>query len=143
MEMCKLSLVATAPGGHIGLQIRLDTKIIFDSKEALENHVFEHEFADSADANHVLEIEMMGKLPSDTTINSKGEILSDRAITIENIAFDEIELGQLVTDLATYTHDFNGSRDTIEDQFFGSMGCNGIVRIEFSSPVYLWMLENM
>lgn len=141
--MCKLSLVATAPGGHIGLQIRLDNQVIFDSKEALENHLFEHEFADAADASHVLEIEMMGKLPSDTTINSKGEILSDRAITIENIAFDEIALGQLVTNLSTYTHDFNGSRDTIQDQFFGSMGCNGIVRIEFSSPVYLWMLENM
>jgi hypothetical protein len=143
MEMCKLSLVASAPGGHIGLQIRLDTQVIFDSKDTLENHVIEHEFADSADAVHVLEIEMMGKLPSDTQIDSAGTILSDRAITIENLAFDEIALGQLVTDLAIYTHNFNGSQDTIQDQFFGSMGCNGIVRIEFSSPVYLWMLENM
>ena len=143
MEMCKLSLVASAPGGHIGLQIRLDSQVIFDSKKALENHMIEHEFADSADVAHVLEIEMMGKLPSDTEIDSTGAILSDRAITIENIAFDEITLGQLVTDLATYTHDFNGSRDTVQDQFYNSMGCNGTVRIEFSSPVYLWMLENM
>jgi hypothetical protein len=143
MEICKLSLVATAPGGHIGLQIRLDTQVIFDSKAALENHVFEYEFADSVDAAHVLEIEMMGKLPSDTEIDSAGAILSDRAITIENLAFDGIMLGQLVTDLATYTHDFNGSQDTVQDQFYGSMGCNGTVRIEFASPVYIWMLENM
>jgi hypothetical protein len=142
MEMCRLSLEVSAPGGHIGLQIRLDTQVIFDSKDALENHMIEHEFAD-ADAAHVLEIEMMGKLPDDTKIDSHGQILSDRAITIENIAFDGIALGQLITDLATYTHNFNGSQDTIEDQFYGSMGCNGIVRIEFSSPVYLWMLENM
>jgi hypothetical protein len=143
MEMCKLSLVATAPGGHIGLQIRLDSQVIFDSNDALENHAVEHKFADSADAAHVLEIEMMGKLPSDTRIDSTGAILSDQAITIENIAFDEIVAGQLITNLATYTHDFNGSQDTVQDQFFGSMGCNGTVRIEFTSPVYIWMLENM
>jgi hypothetical protein len=143
MEMCKLTLEATTPGSHIGLQIRLDGQVIFDSYDTLDHQMIEHEFADSADAPHVLEIEMLGKLPSDTKIDSQGQILSDRAVTIENIAFDEIELGQLVTDLATYTHNFNGSQDTIQDQFYGSMGCNGIVRIEFSSPVYLWMLENM
>jgi hypothetical protein len=143
MEMCKLSLEATTPGSHIGLQIRLDGKVIFDSHDALDQHLIEHEFADSTDAVHVLEIEMMGKLPGDTEIDSQGQILSDRAIIIQNLSFDEIALGQLVTDLATYTHNFNGSQDTIEDQFFGSMGCNGIVKIEFSSPVYLWMLENM
>jgi hypothetical protein len=143
MEMCKLTLEVTTPGSHIGLQIRIDSHIIFDSHDTLDHHVIEHEFVDSVDAPHVLEIEMMGKLPRDTKIDSQGKILSDRAITIENIAFDEIALGQLVTDLATYTHNFNGSQDTIQDQFYGSMGCNGIVRIEFSSPVYLWMLENM
>jgi hypothetical protein len=143
MEMCKLSLEASAPGGHIGLQIRLNNQIIFDSHEALNKKVIEYKFADSQDAAHVLEIEMTGKIISDTEIDQQGNILSDRAITIENLAFDDIELGHLVVESATYTHNFNGSQDTIQDQFFGSMGCNGIVRIEFSSPVYLWMLENM
>lgn len=192
MEMCKLSLEASAPGGHIGLQIRLDNQIIFNSHDSLNKKLIEYKFADSPEITHVLEIEMTGKRPSDTRLDSDGmqigeideknlieslnkelancemflkdrkyneaqrllknEIaskmydltqMSDKSITIENIAFDDIELGQLVIDLATYTHNFNGSQDTIEDQFFGSMGCNGIVRIEFSSPVYLWMLENM
>jgi hypothetical protein len=143
MEMCKLSLEATTPGSHIELQIRLDGQVIFNSRDALDHLVIEHEFEDSADAHHVLEIEMIGKLPKDTKIDSQGQILSDKAIIIENIEFDEIALGNLVTELATYTHNFNGSQDTIKDQFYGIMGCNGIVRIEFSSPVYLWMLENM
>jgi hypothetical protein len=192
MEMCKLSLEVSAPGGHIGVQIRLDTQVIFESHNALNTHLVEYEFADSADSVHVLEIVMTGKRPSDTRLDPSGtkliqidekklienlskelatcEILlkdgkynemqrllkneiasrmydltqmSDKSITIENISFDEIALGQLVTELATYTHNFNGSQDTIEDQFYGSMGCNGIVRIEFTSPVYLWMLENM
>jgi hypothetical protein len=86
---------------------------------------------------------MMGKLPDDTEVDNQGNILFDKSITIENLALDEILLGHLVTDLATYTHDFNGSQDTIKDQFYSSMGCNGIVKLEFSSPVYIWMLENM
>ena len=143
MEMCKLLLEASAPGGHIGLQIRLNNQIIFESYEALNKKVIEYTFADLVDATHVLEIEMMGKLPTDTEIDPQGNILSDKSITVENLAFDEIALGHLVTELATYTHNFNGSQDTIQDQFFGSMGCNGIVKLEFTSPVYLWMLENM
>lgn len=143
MEMCKLSLAASAPGGHIGLQIRLNNQIIFDSGEALDKYVIEHTFIDSDDTVHVLEIEMLGKLPSDTKIDSQGQILSDQSIVIENIAFDDIALGQLVTDLSTYTHNFNGSQDTVQDTFHGIMGCNGTVRLTFTSPVYLWLLENM
>lgn len=142
MEMCKLSLEASAPGGHIGLQIRLNNQIIFESYEALNKKVIEYKFEDLESA-HVLEIEMMGKLPTDTEIDQQGNMLSDRSITIENLAFDEIMLGQLITEMAVYTHNFNGSQDTIDDQFYGSMGCNGIVKLEFTSPVYIWMLENM
>jgi hypothetical protein len=143
MEMCKLSLEVSTPGGNIGIQIRLDTQVIFDSHHALNKQVIEYKFADSVDTSHVLEIEMMGKLPADTEIDQQGNILSDKSITIENLALDEILLGHLLTEVATYTHNFNGSQDTIQDQFFGSMGCNGILKLEFTSPVYLWMLENM
>jgi hypothetical protein len=143
MEMCKLSLEVSNPGGNIGVQIRLDTQVIFDSYDALTKKVIEYNFADSNDSTHVLEIEMMGKLPADTEIDQQGNVLSDRSITIENLALDEIVLGNLISKLATYTHNFNGSQDTHQDQFFGNMGCNGIVKLEFTSPVYLWMLENM
>jgi hypothetical protein len=143
MEMCKLSLEVSTPGNHIGLQIRLDTQIIFDSYDNLNKKVIEYTFADSADTTHVLEIEMTGKLPADTEIDQQGNVVSDISITIENLAFDGIPLGHLVTKLAVYTHNFNGSQDTIQDQFFGNMGCNGIVKLEFTSPMYLWMLENM
>jgi hypothetical protein len=86
MEMCKLSLEASAPGGHIGLQIRLNNQIIFESYEALNKKVIEYKFADSQDAAQVLEIEMTGKITSDTEIDQQGNILSDRAITIEKFS---------------------------------------------------------
>lgn len=143
MEMCKLSLVATAPGSHIGLEIRLDGKSIFNSQDTLDKHTIEHEFPDSQDQDHTLEIEMFGKLPGDTEINSAGEILSDKFISIDDVEFDGIALGQMMTELSVYRHDFNGSQDPIDDKFYGVLGCNGTITLKFSSPVYLWMLENM
>jgi hypothetical protein len=91
----------------------------------------------------VLEIELQNKLPEHTSIDESGNILSDRVIELQNISLDDIQLGQIFTQLATYQHDFNGSQPMIQDQFFGSMGCNGTVRLKFVSPVYLWLLENM
>jgi len=46
-------------------------------------------------------------------------------------------------DRAVYVHDFNGTGKFVNKQFFGEMGCNGTVELKFSSPFYLWLLENM
>jgi hypothetical protein len=64
-------------------------------------------------------------------------------LTISNISIDDIDIDQLLIEKAEYTHDFNGSQDTITDKFYGDMGCNGTVTFEFTTPFYLWLLENM
>ena len=64
-------------------------------------------------------------------------------IEISDVAIDGIELGIVFQNLSRYTHDFNGTADKITEQFFGIMGCNGNIELEFDSPVYQWLLENM
>ena len=59
------------------------------------------------------------------------------------LAFDEIELKQIFIDHAVYTHNFNGTQTEIQDKFYGEMGCNGTVSFKFTTPVYLWLLENL
>ena len=49
----------------------------------------------------------------------------------------------MLVEQAVYTHDFNGTQPEIEDTFFGEMGCNGTVSLRFTTPIYLWLLENM
>ena len=39
--------------------------------------------------------------------------------------------------------EINGTQESVDDDFFGTMGCNGTVRLKFSSPVYLWLLETV
>ena len=59
------------------------------------------------------------------------------------IQIDDILIDQLLTNKLEYIHDFNGSQSTVKDKFYGVMGCNGTAEFEFTTPFYLWLLENM
>jgi hypothetical protein len=62
---------------------------------------------------------------------------------VSNIQFDGIDCQYLTTTLAQYQHDFNGTGNPTIDKFYGEMGCNGTVSLKFTTPIYLWLLENM
>jgi hypothetical protein len=98
---------------------------------------------DDVDGDHELRLILKGKKPYHTQIDEQGNILKDATISISDLAFDEIKLGHMVTKLATYSHDFNGTKELVQDQFYGEMGCNGVVSLRFTTPIYLWLLENM
>ena len=95
------------------------------------------------DGDHSLTWEMSGKTTEYTVVDSDNNIVSDACLEFANIEFDGINIDQLVQKLAQYRHDFNGTGAAINDKFYHSMGCNGTVTLEFSSPFYLWLLEHM
>jgi hypothetical protein len=95
------------------------------------------------DGQHQLIFQMSGKTAVHTKVAEDGSIIDDVTVTIANIAFDDIPLGHVMTDKSQYLHDFNGSGTQIVDKFYGTMGCNGSVTLEFTTPIYLWLLENM
>jgi hypothetical protein len=103
----------------------------------------EYEFDDFEERDHLVSFEMQGKLPEHTKVTEAGQIFEDRCVTITDIAFDDIQLGHMVTEVATYHHDTNGTTGQIIERFHGVMGCNGRVEMRFSTPIYLWLLENM
>jgi hypothetical protein len=45
--------------------------------------------------------------------------------------------------VAKYQHDFNGTGKLTTQNFYGELGCNGTVSLKFSTPIYIWLLENM
>jgi hypothetical protein len=143
MDTCSVSLRARATGPSLRLQVTLDNLVIYNQELTEQFIDIRHEFDDSCEQAHLLEIEMFGKQPEHTVLNDNDEIISDRIIELEAISLDDIELGQVFLDAAKYYHDFNGSQPAVEDSFYGVMGCNGKIKLEFHSPVYLWLLENM
>jgi hypothetical protein len=132
----------TDPSACLGLEIRLDRQVIFDLEHVTNPIQFSYSLGDD-EGEHCLEFVMKNKTTNDTTIDSAGNILKDARLIISDITFDEIELNQIFINHAVYTHDFNGSQPETQHKFYGEMGCNGSVSLEFSTPVYLWLLENM
>lgn len=86
---------------------------------------------------------MTGKTADHTQCDVQGHIISDCAITISDISLGDIQLGHLMVEKSQYYHDFNGSAEPVVDKFYGIMGCNGCVELKFSTPVFMWLLENM
>jgi hypothetical protein len=139
----KLSFSVASSGSDLRLIVRLDESVVYEACPVAEPAAVTYEFNDDKEDNHVLSFEMLGKLPEHTTVNEDGDILQDRCITITDIAFDGIQLGHMVTEVAQYYHDTNGTTAPVTQPFYGVMGCNGRVEMRFTTPIYLWLLENM
>jgi hypothetical protein len=145
MQKIRISLdvINTSASHNIGIELFLDKVKFFDSIVSPGTHHVVHEF-DEDEAEHYLYIVMKGKTQQDTKIDDQGNILEDAIIDIRNISVDEINIDQLVYDLAQYIHDGNGAEPVASiNKFYGHLGCNGRVQLKFSCPTYLWLLENM
>jgi hypothetical protein len=91
----------------------------------------------------VLKFVMKNKTQDHTKVDQSGAIVSDARLIIKDFAFDEIKLGHMFTELAMYTHDFNGTGKMHTDAMYTDLGCNGVAELKFSTPVYLWLLEKL
>jgi hypothetical protein len=135
-------ITPTNPVVPIGLEVWLDGDKIFDQDHVSKAEIFRKDFSDQ-DGEHVLQFVLKNKLPEHTIIDNNGEIFDDARIVINDILFEEINVTHVVNSLAKYQHDFNGNGPVIQDEFYGDIGCNGTVTLKFSTPIYLWLLENM
>ena len=126
----------------LGVEIRLDNTVLMKNHHVQEKIAFEYDINDD-DGEHKLQIVLAGKTTDHTRVDADGNIIKDATLTISNIVIDDISINQLFLDKCVYTHDFNGTQPEIQDSFHGVMGCNGTISFEFSTPIYLWLLENM
>jgi hypothetical protein len=126
----------------LGLEIHLDGAVVFESNHVQDVVNFVHDMSDD-DGEHELEFVMKNKTADNTRLDADGAIIKDANLTITDLAFDEIQLGYMFIEQATYAHNFNGTGQAVQDKFYGEMGCNGIVSLKFATPIYLWLLEQM
>jgi hypothetical protein len=151
----KLELYATMwdlpPVAEILINDRnFGTKKITGSESTPDIIEFEHECTEGE--KYTLIIKRSNKGVGQTVINEKGDILKDQLLHIKSIEIDEIDLGHLLYE-GIYTPDYpepwateqRESGQDLEESFKNvtKMGHNGTWRIEFSSPFYMWLLENL
>jgi hypothetical protein len=128
----------------LGLLVCLNDSVIFDTEQLIESQTIVADFDDEVeDQSHTIKIVLKNKTAEHTKVDELGAIVKDSMISISNTKLDDIELGQLFFEKSQYTHSFNTDADPSVNPFYGNMGCNGVVEFKFTSPVYLWLLENM
>jgi hypothetical protein len=127
---------------RLSIEVWIDDVCLYQNSHVKELYQFSHAMSDE-NGNHELKIIMQGKTIDHTSVDSQGNILKDALISVTNMQVDGIDIGPLFHKLAQYQHDFNGTQPPTQENFFAHMGCNGTLSLQFSTPMYLWLLENM
>ncbi len=140
MESATVTFDLIPTNQPLQVQVRFDGNVVLDEEISRQTPVY-FDFNDDDVGEHCLEIELLNKTHNHTVLNSDGKIVNDSSILIENIALDDIPLGYIATQTAIYTHNNNDSSEPVMDPFYSEIGCNGVVQLKFTSPVYLWLLE--
>lgn len=142
-QKSRIAFQARADSTDFRVRVSLDGQIIHDWRGSLEPTQLAVEFDDSGDAQHQLTICLEGKTPAHTQVDDQGRIIKDHLVHLSDFTVDDVNVDQLIWENAGYYHDVNGTSITARHDFFGDMGCNGEVRLEFATPVYIWLLEKM
>jgi hypothetical protein len=127
----------------MGVEIWLDDTVLLTNNHVQEKISFAHDINDHDNGEHKLRFVLQGKTADHTKIDAEGNIIKDATLQISNVVIDDLDVNQLFLERCVYTHNFNGTQPEIEDTFHGVAGCNGTIAFEFSTPIYLWLLENM
>ena len=133
---------STDSTADLGIEVWINDLKLLDLNHVPETLLFRHEISD-ADQDYVLKFQLKNKTAAHTEIDSENRIVKDACVTVTNLQFDGIPLGQVFFDLAVYEHDYNGTGTPTQEKFYGQMGCNGTVSLAFSTPIYMWLLEHM
>jgi hypothetical protein len=120
-----------------------DTKIQDGEITSAEHQTIEFS-QELSETDHQLKIRLENKEDTDVVKDDAGGIAKDMLLNIEDIEIDDISLGHQLW-AATYYPDekkmFNGEEIESITRCV-NLGWNGSYVINFSSPFYIWLLEN-
>lgn len=138
----RLQVDSTNHAVPLGAEVWLDHDCVLDTDHVTGPMEIDLTRPD-LDGQHELRVVLKNKLPEHTRLDSCQQIVEDARLTVSSLCFDNIELKQIFVDQAVYEHSNNGATAAVTEKFYGEMGCNGQVILKFTTPVYLWLLENM
>jgi hypothetical protein len=139
----EFDISTTDAAAVLGVEVWLNEICIYQTDHVTETYHFRHDVDDDVEMGRRLKVVMTGKTSDHTQIDHDGNIVKDAMLSIHNITIDDINIDYTFCKTATYDHDFNGTDVKLTHKFFGHMGCNGVVKFEFATPSYMWLLENM
>ena len=121
-------------------KVYIDEQLIFDDQIIEPTTV---KFAsDLTEGKHKLIVELYDKNKYQTIVEN-GQIIKDQLLNIDGIMFDEIDCQHLKHSLSNYFP--SNPSNEIPSQLTNcvNLGYNGRWELEFTCPIYIWLLENM
>jgi hypothetical protein len=120
------------------------------SNDTVEYFEFDAEIEEGA---HSLDIAFLNKTVYDTKLDANGNIVKDLLLNIDSIEIDEIDIGSLKWTASNYTPLYpesykqhvlrTGQEIETELKNCVNLGWNGTWSLPFTSPFYIWLLENI
>lgn len=142
-ETLNFSVAPTDPAVPLTLAVYINDQCCFGPTSVDQELKFSHEINDDEDKQYTVRIEMSGKTDAHTKIDEQGNIIKDALLEFKTFELMGIDIDIVMCKTAKYRHNHNGHSDDVEQNFAMSMGCNGTVEFEFTTPVYMWLLENL
>lgn len=151
----KIGLSGSSAKKQPAFNIAVNQKIYVDTElTSSPNDVEYFEFdAEVQEGECSLVIEFRNKQDDDTVLDSNGEIIDDLLLNIESVEIDEIDLGSLLWTASDYKPAYpviyKGVKQregvTLPESVKNcvNLGWNGHWILPFTSPAYIWLLENI
>lgn len=99
---------------------------------------------DLVEDKHKLIVELYDKNKYQTILENN-KIVKDQILNIDLVMFDEIDISYLKHTLSNYYPNPNPSNPSIPTvvEHCVNLGWNGRWELEFTTPIYIWLLENI
>lgn len=122
--------------------VSVDQSVIFGPCAITQEHTVTVPLTDES-GSHCLHIDLEGKMPEHTQLDSDHNIVADAVIEVCDPVLDATDMRKVFFKLSRYSHNTNNTTEPVDQPFYGIMGCNGRVTLPFETPAYLWLLDNM
>lgn len=142
MSQLQFCLKLSRPASNIKVAVHLGDRLVYQGSPHDQMSVA-MDIDDNVEQLQTLRIDMQGKTPEDTKLDDQANIVDDVVLYANKFEIDGIAVDLAVFEHCVYTHNFNGFGNAVNDRFHGVMGCNGTVTFDFTTPIYIWLLENM
>jgi hypothetical protein len=151
----KIGLSSTSKKKHAKIKISLnDVEFVCEQLKGNANKTEYFEFDTSvSEGDCFLVIELVNKSTYDTVLDSNNNIIEDLLLNIDSIEIDDVDLGSLLWTSSIYKPIYPNEYklemleagqelpDTIKNCV--NLGWNGQWTLPFTSPFYIWLLENI
>jgi hypothetical protein len=140
----ELDISANTDCNDIILEVYVDHTKLFQSTARQEIQTINYNINENP-ADHELKLIMSGKTSKHTVVGPDGQITSDIFFIINRLEFEELDMKEIfcLGRRSRHRHSFNSTQLEFDDEFYGEIGCNGTVFMPFSTPIYLWLADNL